>query len=73
VRGTGLWFGLDLGQNSPASAKDVATAALSRGLVVNPVTDTVLRLAPALVIEEADIEEGLLRLGGALEEVGVCR
>jgi acetylornithine aminotransferase len=73
VRGTGLWFGLDLGQSSPASAKDVATAALSRGLVVNPVTDTVLRLAPALVIEEADIEEGLLRLGGALEEVGVCR
>jgi acetylornithine/N-succinyldiaminopimelate aminotransferase len=73
LRGTGLWFGLDLGQQAPASARDVATAALSRGLVVNPVTDTVLRLAPALVIEEADIDEGLLRLGGALEEVGVCR
>jgi acetylornithine/N-succinyldiaminopimelate aminotransferase len=73
LRGAGLWFGLDLGQHAPASAKEVATAALSRGLVVNPVTDTVLRLAPALVIEEADIEEGLLRLGGALEEVGACR
>jgi len=73
LRGAGLWFGLDLGQGGPASAKDVAAAALSRGLVVNPVTDTVLRLAPPLVIEEADIEEGLLRLGGALEEVGACR
>ncbi len=50
-----------------------AAAALSRGLVVNPVTETVLRLAPPLVVEEAEVEEGLLRLGGALEEVGVCR
>jgi len=73
LRGTGLWFGLDLGQGGPASAKDAAAAALSRGLVVNPVTETVLRLAPPLVVEEAEVEEGLLRLGGALEEVGVCR
>jgi acetylornithine aminotransferase len=73
VRGAGLWFGLDLGQGGPASAKDVATAALGRGLVVNPVTDTVLRLAPALVVDEADVDEGLLRLGGALQEVGACR
>src|SRR6266508_3480581 len=73
LRGTGLWFGLDLGQDGPASAKDAAAAALSRGLVVNPVTETVLRLAPPLVVEEAEVEEGLLRLGGALEEVGVCR
>jgi acetylornithine/N-succinyldiaminopimelate aminotransferase len=73
VRGAGLWFGLDLGQQPPAGARDVATAALSRGLVVNPVTDTVLRIAPPLVIEEDDVDEGLLRLGGALEEVGVCQ
>jgi acetylornithine/N-succinyldiaminopimelate aminotransferase len=51
----------------------VALAALGRGLVVNPVTETALRLAPPLVIEEADIDEGLLRLAGALEEVGACR
>jgi acetylornithine/succinyldiaminopimelate/putrescine aminotransferase len=73
LRGTGLWFGLDLGQGGPASAKDAAAAALSRGLVVNPVTETVLRLAPPLVVEEVEVEEGLLRLAGALEEVGVCR
>ena len=73
LRGAGLWFGLDLGRAAPAGAKEVAAAALSRGLVVNPVTATVLRIAPALVVEEADVDEGLLRLGGALEEVGVCR
>jgi acetylornithine aminotransferase len=73
LRGTGLWFGLDLGQGGRASAKDAAAAALSRGLVVNPVTETVLRLAPPLVVEEVEVEEGLLRLGAALEEVAVCR
>jgi acetylornithine/N-succinyldiaminopimelate aminotransferase len=78
LRGAGLWFGLDLGPRDPGEdgapgSRDVAAAALSRGLVVNPVTDTVLRIAPPLVIEEADIDEGLLRLGGALEEVGACR
>jgi acetylornithine aminotransferase len=71
LRGTGLWFGLDLG--GAAGAKEAATAALSRGLVVNPVTETVLRIAPPLVVEEADVDEGLLRLGGALEGVGACR
>ncbi|HZD74168.1 MAG TPA: acetylornithine transaminase [Actinomycetota bacterium] len=72
LRGTGLWYGLDLGERVPASAREVALGALSRGLVVNPVTDTALRLAPPLVIEEAEIDEGLLRLTGALQEVGAC-
>ncbi len=78
LRGAGLWFGLDLGprdqgDDGAPGARDVAAAALSRGLVVNPVTDTALRIAPPLVIEEADIDEGLLRLGGALEGVGACQ
>ncbi len=73
LRGAGLWYALDLGEHAPASAREVALAALSRGLVVNPVTETALRLAPPLVIEEADIDEGLLRLAGALQEVGACR
>jgi len=72
LRGAGLWYALDLGERAPASSTEVALAALSRGLVLNPVTETSLRLAPPLVIEEADIEEGLLRLAGALQEVGAC-
>jgi len=48
-------------------------AALGRGLVVNPVTDTALRLAPPLVVTEEEIDEGLGRLGAALEEAGLCR
>jgi 4-aminobutyrate aminotransferase-like enzyme len=48
-------------------------AALGRGLVVNPVTDTALRLAPPLVVTEEEVDEGLARLAAALEEAGLCR
>ena len=73
VRGAGLWFALDLGPEAPADARQVALAALGRGLVVNPVTGTALRLAPPLVVTEEEIDEGLRRLGAALEEAGLCR
>jgi acetylornithine aminotransferase len=73
VRGAGLWFALDLGPEAPADARQAALAALGRGLVVNPVTDTALRLAPPLVVTEDEIDEGLARLGAALEEAGLCR
>ena len=73
VRGAGLWYALDLGGEAPASAGQAALAALGRGLVVNPVTDTALRLAPPLVVTEEEVEEGLARLAAALEEVGLCR
>ena len=73
VRGAGLWFALDLGPEAPADARQAALAALGRGLVVNPVTDTALRLAPPLVVTEDEVDEGLARLGAALEEAGLCR
>jgi acetylornithine aminotransferase len=73
VRGAGLWFALDLGPEAPADARQAALAALGRGLVVNPVTDTALRLAPPLVVTEDEVDEGLGRLGAALEEAGLCR
>ena len=73
VRGAGLWFALDFGPEAPADARQAALAALGRGLVVNPVTDTALRLAPPLVVTEDEIDEGLARLGAALEEAGLCR
>ncbi|HYY79840.1 MAG TPA: acetylornithine transaminase [Actinomycetes bacterium] len=72
VRGAGLWLALDLGAGG-VPAKRAALAALGRGLVVNPVTETALRLAPPLVVTEEEVDEGLRRLAGALEEVGACR
>lgn len=49
VSGTGLLLGLELREGR---AKDVANAALEAGFIVNPVTETRLRLAPPLIITD---------------------
>jgi 4-aminobutyrate aminotransferase-like enzyme len=49
-------------------AREVAAAALARGLVVNPVTATAVRLAPPLVVSEAEVDRAVAVLAAAIEE-----
>lgn len=61
VRGRGLLLALEL---SPAAlagrtAKDIATACLDRGLIVNGVTPTALRLAPPYIVTKQQIDEAI--------------
>jgi predicted acetylornithine/succinylornithine family transaminase len=70
VRGLGLWFALELGPGARVGAREVAAAALARGLVVNPVTATAVRLAPPLVVSEAEVDQAVALLSGAIEELG---
>ncbi len=65
VRGLGLLLAAELAP--PLQAKKVAAWALDGGLVVNPVTDSALRLAPPLLVSDAEIDEGLALLRRALE------
>ena len=44
-------------------------AALARGLVVNAVTPTALRLAPSLLITEAELDEAVALLAQAFADV----
>src|SRR5581483_1661035 len=55
VRGVGLLIAVEL---SAGDAKGVAAAALDAGLVVNPVTESALRLAPSLLVTDGETEEG---------------
>src|SRR5437660_43761 len=56
VRGLGLL----LAATVPAgTAKAVASAALSLGLVVNPVSDDAVRFAPSLLVTEDEIDEAV--------------
>ncbi|MEP6816296.1 MAG: acetylornithine transaminase [Marmoricola sp.] len=56
VRGQGLLIGLDLdAEKSP----DVAAAALDAGFIINSCTPTRIRLAPPLVLTEAEAEKFL--------------
>ncbi|MET0911919.1 MAG: acetylornithine/succinylornithine family transaminase, partial [Acidimicrobiales bacterium] len=63
VRGLGLLLAAEL---SDRDAREVATAALAAGLVVNGVSPTALRFAPSLLVDEAEIGEALSILEGIL-------
>jgi len=54
VRGKGLWAGVEL-DPARANAKDVCLAMLRRGVLTKETHETVIRFAPPLIIEEADL------------------
>lgn len=64
IRGKGLFIGIELDQ---PDAGDVAKAALEAGLLVNAAQGSVIRLAPALTITRAELDEGLTTLIGLLQ------
>ena len=63
VRGAGLMWGVEL--DRPAAP--VVQAALERKLLINRTSDTVIRLLPAFVITEREIDEALPLLEAAIE------
>ena len=56
VRGMGLLLAAEL---VGRLARDVALAALDRGLVVNAVTATAIRVAPSLLVSDDEIDEAV--------------
>jgi succinylornithine transaminase family protein len=65
VRGAGLLLGAPMAPAWKGRAKEVANAGLKHGVWCLIAGPDVLRLAPSLVIPEADIAEGLKRLEAA--------
>jgi acetylornithine/succinyldiaminopimelate/putrescine aminotransferase len=63
VRGLGLLLGVELVHGDAAG---VAASCLQRGLIVNAVTATALRLAPSLLVTEAEIDEAVGTLASEL-------
>jgi predicted acetylornithine/succinylornithine family transaminase len=66
VRGAGLLLGVVL--PTPTAAEAVA-AALAAGLVVNAPRPDVIRLAPSLLVSDAEIDEAAAVLAAVLEQV----
>jgi predicted acetylornithine/succinylornithine family transaminase len=64
VRGLGLLVGVELGRTD---ARHVAAECQQQGLVVNAVTPTALRLAPSLLVSEAEIDEAVDILAAVLK------
>lgn len=67
VRGKGLLLGCELTAAWKDKAKDFMTAAQAEGVLILQAGVGVLRLAPSLIIEDADIDAGLAALRRAVE------
>ena len=65
VRSYGLMIGVDVGEK----ALDLRDVAQGKGLLLNITAGTVLRLLPALILTQGDVELFLELLGASLEEV----
>jgi len=63
VRGQGLLLGVEL---AGLDASAVSAALLAAGVVGNAVTPTALRLAPSLLITDAQIDEAVAAIGDVL-------
>ncbi|GLU38206.1 aspartate aminotransferase family protein [Pseudomonas sp. NBRC 100443] len=69
VRGLGLLIGAVLADAWKGKAKDVFNAAEKEGLMILQAGPDVVRFAPSLVIDDADIDEGLDRLARAVAKL----
>jgi acetylornithine aminotransferase len=63
VRGRGLLLGIGVVEGA---AQPIADAALERGLIVNAINSTSIRIAPPLIVGDAEIAEFADRFGAAL-------
>jgi acetylornithine/succinyldiaminopimelate/putrescine aminotransferase len=66
VRGVGLLLGVEL---AGKGAKVVAARALDAGLVINPVTESAVRLAPSLLVSPEEIAEAVAIMRSVLASV----
>ncbi|MBC3957559.1 aspartate aminotransferase family protein [Pseudomonas triticifolii] len=69
VRGLGLLIGCVLADAWKGKAKDFFNAAEAQGLMILQAGPDVIRFAPSLVIEDADIDEGLNRFERAVAKL----
>lgn len=75
IRGTGLWFGIELalpdGRPAAGEAARILLRARERGVIVGRggYDDNVVKLSPPLVIDEAELARGLDRVAETIREV----
>ena len=68
VRGKGLWVGVDIDPKR-ATARQVCERLMRRGVLTKETHDTVVRLAPPLVIERAELDWAVDQLAATLDDL----
>ena len=68
VRGRGLFIGIEI-DPTVASAREICELLMVRGLLSKETHETVVRLAPPLVISEAEIDWAMVQITAVLTEL----
>jgi len=68
VRSMGLWAGIDI-DSSLGTGREVAERLLARGVLAKETHGSTVRLAPPLVIDEAEVDWLVEQLDGALTDL----
>jgi len=69
VRGMGLLIGAEMSDGFTGRAKELVTLGAKHGVMMLIAGPNVLRFAPSLLIPDADIDAGLVRLEAAVAEL----
>ncbi|AUX71281.1 bifunctional acetylornithine/succinyldiaminopimelate transaminase [Erwinia pyrifoliae] len=69
IRGKGLLIGAALKPQYADKAREILNVAAAEGVMVLVAGSGVMRFAPSLVIEPADIAEGMVRFAAAVDKV----
>jgi ornithine--oxo-acid transaminase len=69
VRGRGLFCAIDMDPEYTRTAWDVCIALKKNGLLAKPTHETIIRLAPPLVITESELDECIKIIDKSLREI----
>jgi ornithine--oxo-acid transaminase len=72
IRGRGLFIGIEI-DASLASAREICEVLMARGLLSKETHETVVRLAPPLIISEEEIDWAVLQIHEVLDEIDKVR
>ncbi|GAB6197418.1 aspartate aminotransferase family protein [Lysobacter xanthus] len=73
IRGRGLMIGAQLRPHLAGRAAEILDRCVEHGLLLLQAGPDVLRFVPALNITDADVDDGLARLGRALRDVAAAQ
>jgi len=68
LRGAGLWAGIDI-DPAIATGREVCEALMRRGVLAKDTHGSTIRLAPPIVVEEADLDWAVGQLAAVLEDL----
>ena len=66
VRGRGLWAGVEIAPGGRRTAREMSETLMAKGVLCKETHDTTLRVAPPLMISQADLDHGVDTLAEVL-------